>query len=144
MSGHTDFKVEGLEEIFNNIEKKLGRQAVIDISNDFAKKAGKAGKEIVKNVESGYQDTGATVKETTYKVRVAGIGGVTYVDIGWKGPKQRVKLIHLQEFGYTRKTNGGVRRIRPRGYGKLKGTLSPIGTTARLIARKAVLKSLQK
>ncbi|MCW0953007.1 hypothetical protein OIT44_02835 [Weissella ceti] len=142
--GNSDFRVEGLESIFNNIEKKLGRQAVIDISNDFAKKAGRAGKEIVKNVESGYKDTGATVKETTYKINPGGIGGVTSVSIGWKGPKQRVKLIHLQEFGYTRKTNGGLRRVRPNGYGKLKGTLAPIGTTARLIARKAVLKSLNK
>ncbi|MCW0953248.1 hypothetical protein OIT44_04055 [Weissella ceti] len=144
MANGTKFEVHGLEDIFRTVERKLGRQAVIDISNDFAKQAGKAGKKIVQEVEGSYRDTGATVKETTYKVKPGGIGGVTYVSIGWKGPKQRVKLVHLNEFGYARKTNGGIRRIRPKGFGKLESTLAPIGVAARMIARKAVVKSLQK
>lgn len=141
--GKTEFKVEGLDSIFNNLERKLGRGAILEASNGFAKKAGQSGAKIVKAAEKGYADTGATVKETTYRVR-APLAGVTYADIGWSGPKQRVKLVHLNEFGYTRRKNGSLHRVYPKGLGSIQRSVNPLGVQARLIARQEVLKILNR
>ena len=57
----------------------------------------------LKNAVSSYRDTGKTVIEvTTGKPRLR--GGVRTINVGWSGSGsgQRYRLVHLNEFGYTR------------------------------------------
>ena len=137
-------EIEGEEELFRNIEKKLGRQATLNASLDFAKDVGKQTKKIVKAVEATYKDTGATVNETVSRVKPAPLGGYAYVEVGWKGPKNRVKLVHLNELGYTRSKNGTMHRIYPRGLRKLHGSLDAVRVVARTSAVKAIKKMVAK
>lgn len=142
-NNYTHFSVDGLDGIFKNLERKMGREAMLEASERFAKEAGKAGKKIVREVEKGYSRTGQTIRETTYKVQRP-VAGTTWVDIGWHGPKDRYKLVHLNELGYTRVGKNGISRIYPRGFGKLKEAQKIIGDSARMIARKEVQKQLKQ
>ncbi|ASE38010.1 hypothetical protein CD039_01645 [Staphylococcus argensis] len=46
-----------------------------------------------------FEDTGESVRETTISKPMT-IGGVRVVKIHWQGPKQRYRIIHLNEFGH--------------------------------------------
>ncbi|WP_039638795.1 hypothetical protein [Lacticaseibacillus casei] len=87
----------------NNALTIAGRYAVVEL----------------KQAAASYRDTGATVNEITAgKPRLR--GGVRNIKIGWSGDgsKQRWRLVHLNEFGYTR--NG--RTYAPRGIGKIRSS----------------------
>ncbi|OJG42435.1 hypothetical protein RV04_GL000789 [Enterococcus hermanniensis] len=100
------------------MENRLGDKKVRSI----ARKAINSGAEKVeKRLQSDmlvFKDTGYTIDEVVRK-------NATYknykaeAEIGWNGPHQRYRLIHLNEWGYTR--NG--RQIKPRGFGVITKSL---------------------
>nr|DAZ56797.1 MAG TPA: tail component [Caudoviricetes sp.] len=113
---NVDFK--GVNETLRAMENRLGDKKVRSI----ARKAINSGAEKVeKRLQSDmlvFKDTGYTIdevvrKNATYK------NYNTEAEIGWNGPHQRYRLIHLNEWGYTR--NG--RQIKPRGFGVITKSL---------------------
>lgn len=46
-----------------------------------------------------FKDTGESVEETTLSKPMT-ISGVRTVKIHWRGPKQRYRIIHLNEYGH--------------------------------------------
>jgi len=108
----------GVNETLQALEKKLGTNKTKTIT----RKAINAGAEKVeKRLQSDmlvFKDTGYTIDEVVRK-------NATYrnykaeAEIGWNGPHQRYRLIHLNEWGYTR--NG--RQIKPRGFGVITKSL---------------------
>lgn len=109
--------IRGMDEVLANMDKKLGSRAVAKYSNEALNVAGRYMAVRLKSAVSSYRDTGATVIEvTTGKPRLK--GGVRTIKIGWDGggSKQRYKLVHLNEFGYTR----FGRHYSPRGIGKVQ------------------------
>lgn len=113
---NVDFK--GVNETLRAMENRLGDKKVRSI----ARKAINSGAEKVeKRLQSDmlvFKDTGYTIDEVVRK-------NATYrnykaeAEIGWNGPHQRYRLIHLNEWGYTR--NG--RQIKPRGFGVITKSL---------------------
>nr|DAU14054.1 MAG TPA: tail component [Caudoviricetes sp.] len=111
-------EVKGVNETLKAMEKRLGDKKVRSI----ARKAINTGAEKVeKRLQSDmlvFKDQGYTIdevvrKNATYK------NYNTEAEIGWNGPHQRYRLIHLNEWGYTR--NG--RQIKPRGFGVITKSL---------------------
>lgn len=111
-------EVKGVNETLKAMEKKLGDKKVRSI----ARKAINTGAEKVeKRLQSDmlvFKDTGYTIdevvrKNATYK------NYNTEAEIGWNGPHQRYRLIHLNEWGYTR----SGRQIKPRGFGVITKSL---------------------
>lgn len=84
------------------------------------------GSEIVsKNVISAFskfkgsgRSTGATAEEVTLN-KARKIQGIRQAQLKWSGPKDRYRLIHLNEWGYTK--NG--KRHNPRMMGTIQQTL---------------------
>ncbi|RRG09491.1 MAG: hypothetical protein DUD32_04685 [Lactobacillus sp.] len=109
--------IKGMDEVLANMEKKLGQRAVSKYSNDALKVAGRYMAVKLKSAVGSYRDTGATVNEVTVGQPRAR-GGVRNIKIGWDGggSKQRYRLVHLNEFGYTR----FGRSYSPRGMGKVQ------------------------
>ena len=109
---------KGVNETLRAMENRLGDKKVRSI----ARKAINSGAEKVeKRLQSDmlvFKDTGYTIDEVVRK-------NATYrnykaeAEIGWNGPHQRYRLIHLNEWGYTR--NG--RQIKPRGFGVITKSL---------------------
>ncbi|MGY3766943.1 hypothetical protein ACWOAH_10490 [Vagococcus vulneris] len=63
--------------------------------------------------------TGATRNEVTLQ-KARKINNTRAASIGWSGPKERYRLIHLNEFGYTRKG----KKYRPRMVGTIEQTMT--------------------
>lgn len=104
----------GFEQMMRDIEKRLGPDAMIDT----AEKAILPGAKIVHGNMSqameNFKDTGASKEEMKIsKIQVQGKD--IFVRIYWQGPKNRYRIIHLNEHGYTR--NG--KSYTPRGFGQI-------------------------
>lgn len=113
---NVEFK--GINETLQSLEKRLGTKK----TKNLTRKAINTGAEKVeKRLQSDmlvFKDTGYTIDEVVRK-------NATYrnykaeAEIGWNGPHQRYRIIHLNEWGYTR--NG--RQIKPRGFGVITKSL---------------------
>lgn len=107
--------VTGVEEVILNLNNKLGTGRRNQISREAINYAAEKAEEELKEAMSSFEDTGATVAQTTHsKARKVG-GEFFQTKVGW-GAGSRWRLEHLNEFGYTR----WGRTYRPRGFGKLR------------------------
>ena len=91
--------VKGDKEIIAYLEKKYGRAATKRITDFALTKGGQKVVQIIKNNMKSFKDTGESVEETTVSKPMT-INGVRTVKIHWRGPKQRYRIIHLNEYGH--------------------------------------------
>ena len=92
-------KVKGDKEIIAYLEKKYGKSATKRITDFALTKGGQKVVQIIKNNMKSFKDTGESVEETTVSKPMT-INGVRTVKIHWRGPKQRYRIIHLNEYGH--------------------------------------------
>lgn len=114
----SNVEFQGVTETIQSLEKKLGTKKIRKVTRDAIDEGASDVEEQLKWALLTFKDTGATVDEVvrslaSYKNYNA------EAEIGWNGPKQRYRLIHLNEWGYTR--NG--RQIKPRGFGVITKSL---------------------
>lgn len=91
--------VKGDKEIIAYLEKKYGKSATKSITDFALTKGGQKVVQIIKNNMKSFKDTGESVEETTVSKPMT-INGVRTVKIHWRGPKQRYRIIHLNEYGH--------------------------------------------
>ena len=91
--------VKGDKEIIAYLEKKYGKSATKRITDLALTKGGQKVVQIIKNNIKSFKDTGESVEETTVSKPMT-INGVRTVKIHWRGPKQRYRIIHLNEYGH--------------------------------------------
>lgn len=91
--------VKGDKEIIAYLEKKHGKSATKRITDFALTKGGQKVVQIIKNNMKSFKDTGESVEETTVSKPMT-INGVRTVKIHWRGPKQRYRIIHLNEYGH--------------------------------------------
>jgi hypothetical protein len=108
----------GVKETLQAIEKKLGEKKTKKITKKAINVgAGKVGTKLKMDMivfkDKGYTIDEVVKKDATYKNYKA------EAEIGWNGPHERYRIIHLNEWGYTR--NG--RQIRPKGFGVITKSL---------------------
>lgn len=108
-------KITGVDEILKNLENKLGKSRTTRVVNKAMRTSGDLVVDVVKSGVAHYADTGATVAEVV-RGNIKGGAGKKTLDVGWRGDKSRWRLVHLNEFGYTR---WGV-RYSPRGLGSIQ------------------------
>ena len=91
--------MKGDEEIIAYLEKNYGKSATKRITDFALTKGGQKVVQIIKNNMKSFKDTGESVEETTVSKPMT-INGVRTVKIHWRGPKQRYRIIHLNEYGH--------------------------------------------
>lgn len=91
--------VKGDKEIIAYLEKKYGKSATKRITDFALTKGGQKVAQIIKNNMKSFKETGESVEETTVSKPMT-INGVRTVKIHWRGPKQRYRIIHLNEYGH--------------------------------------------
>lgn len=91
--------VKGDKEIIAYLEKKFGKSATKRITDFALTKGGQKVVQIIKRDMGSFKDTGESVSETSLSKPIT-IGGVRTVKIHWRGPKQRYRIIHLNEYGH--------------------------------------------
>ncbi|MDT0714286.1 hypothetical protein [Staphylococcus epidermidis] len=91
--------LKGDKEIIAYLETKYGKSATKRITDFALTKAGNKVVSIIKGNMKSFEDTGESVEETTLSKPMT-IKGVRAVKIHWRGPKQRYRIIHLNEYGH--------------------------------------------
>ncbi|EMF0045322.1 hypothetical protein ACG6P0_002664 [Enterococcus hirae] len=127
--------VTGTDEILKNLEIKLGKRKTSRLVNAVLLAAGDEMVKITKNEVVSYKKTGATHDEVVRSNIKKGHGGNNSrkeIDVGWRGDKSRWRLVHLNEFGYTKYG----KYIHPRGTGAVQRAVDK--------APKTVLSNIQK
>lgn len=111
-------KISGTDAIIRQLEKRYGKAKINKVANQALKKGAEIVQEEMIEAFEPWADTGASRDEIVISnPRV--YQGVKGIRLGWSGPKKRWRLIHLNEFGYT-KTG---RHITPRGVGTIRRTI---------------------
>lgn len=112
-----NFEIRGVDELIKQIDTQFSDRRSSTIQNKAVNEAAEKFKDGLAEAITVYKDTGATVDETTRSRASKKADGTRTSRVGWRGPKQRYKLIHLNEFGYVR----WGRRYNPRGMGVIRG-----------------------
>lgn len=112
------FKITGME----NLQKAITEACSGSNAKKIRKEALNAGGDVVvkqlkKNFES-FKDTGYSQDEIM-RTDARSKNDVQELKIGWNGSHERWRLIHLNEFGYTKKG----RQYTPRGFGVIGKTI---------------------
>lgn len=108
--------VQGQADILRALEAKLGKSRTTRVVNKALRNTGDDIVEIVKESVDYYRKTGATYDEVVKSRIKLSPKGVKGIDVGWRGDKNRWRLVHLNEFGYTR----FGKYVRPRGMGAVQ------------------------
>lgn len=115
-------KIE-IQKVLKSIDAELGSVKASKAQNDAINKgaelvANKLRDNLSKFVGTKHS-TGATRDELTIQ-KARKVNTVRMASVGWNGPKERYRIIHLNEWGYTRKG----KKYRPRMYGTVTNTLN--------------------
>lgn len=110
--------IKGVNATLKELEKRLGEKQMQKISRQAINKAGEEVKGDLKEDMKAFRDTGASINEVVQQNATKKSTGVSG-RIGWNGPQNRYKLIHLNEWGYTR----FGKQYRPRGFGVIEKSL---------------------
>lgn len=125
-------RVTGQEKLIAELEKRFGKTAMQQVSD----RALKAGAEVfVKELKvqlATFKDTGATIREVTISEPFTQAGART-VKVHWRGPDNRYRIIHLNEWGT-------IKNPRPRGKGKIALALR----NAEKVYREAIKKAIRE
>lgn len=111
-------EIKGVQETIKALEKKLGEKKIKTLTKKAINVAAEKVEKKLQNDMIVFKDKGYTIDEVVRK-------NATYrnssaeAEIGWNGPHQRYRLIHLNEWGYTRKG----KQIKPRGFGVITKSL---------------------
>lgn len=111
-------KITGVREIIKGLDDKLGVNKTNRVVNKALRKVGDETEKILREEILTYKRTGATYEDIV-KSGVKISGGIKRIEVGFGGPNQRWRLVHLNEFGYTR----FGKRQNPRGMGKVQNVV---------------------
>lgn len=130
-------EIKGFKELENQLEKRFGVKAMRIKSDKALTESSDYMLNEMKSHFKAFKDTGASIDEMTRtKPFTDARDRQRTVVIEWVGPKDRYRLIHLNEHGYDR--NG--KKVIPRGFGVIEKTLQ--ASQARY--RKIVVDELRK
>lgn len=118
--------VTGTEEILANLEKKLGKAKTNRVVNKALRTTADEIVLITKEAVAFYRDTGATYDEVVRGNVKGASSGIKSIDVGWRGDMDRWRLVHLNEFGYTR----FGKYVRPQGMGAIQKAADKAKTSA--------------
>lgn len=111
-------QITGVKETIRVLEKKLGEKKMKILTKKAINVAAEKVEKKLQNDMLVFKDKGYTIDEVVRKDAIYRNGNAE-AEIGWNGPHERYRLIHLNEWGYTR--NG--RQIKPRGFGVITKSL---------------------
>ncbi|VDG18310.1 gp9 protein [Lactobacillus plantarum JDM1] [Lactiplantibacillus mudanjiangensis] len=129
-------EMHGVDEVLDKLAEKLSPGKLSRVENAALRVAGRRVAVELKNAVASYRDTGQTVLQVTVGSPHSA-GGMKRIRIGWHAGS-RWRLVHLNEFGYTR----GGKSFSPRGMGKVQGAYDSSRGPAKALERAELEKLL--
>lgn len=113
--GNVRWKIKGVTELERKLDNMMGDREANKVIYPVLQSASANVLSKLKTDMLVFKDTGATINEVIAQNPRMDTHGVRTVKIGWSdtGAKQRWRMVHLNEYGYTRYG----RRYTPRGFG---------------------------
>lgn len=108
-------KITGMNKLLADIEKHLGKAKMKRVTDAALTAGAKVFVTELKRQFETFRDTGASKDEITISKPYTK-GGVRMISVHWRGPKNRYRIIHLNEWGTVKNPN-------PRGKGKIAAAL---------------------
>ncbi|WP_338230951.1 hypothetical protein [Lactiplantibacillus paraxiangfangensis] len=129
-------EITGVDEVLNKLAEKFSPSKLTRVENAALRVAGRRVAVELKNAVASYRDTGQTVLQVSVGTPRSA-GGMKRIRIGWHAGS-RWRLVHLNEFGYTR----GGKTFSPRGMGKVQGAYDSSRGPAKQLERAELEKLL--
>ena len=119
-------EVKGEEAVLRELERRLTGARALAIQDRALIAGAKVFVEELKRQFESFKDTGASLNEITISEPET-VGGERRVSIFWKGPKNRFRIIHLNEFGTVKNPNpagkGAIARAMRNAEGAYRATV---------------------
>ncbi|PKR82566.1 hypothetical protein [Heyndrickxia camelliae] len=126
--------IRGNKELMAELERRLGRAAMQRISDRALQRGAEVFVNELKRQFETFRDTGESIKEITVSEPMW-IGKVRTIKVYWKGPKDRYRIIHLNEWGTVTNPN-------PRGKGAIARAMRNCERAYREAIRQAIREGL--
>ena len=97
-------RISGEKKLIAEIEKRYGQIKMQQLGDMALKKGAEVFVRELKSQFESFRDTGATIDEMTIS-NPMWVNGSRTIKIHWKGPKDRYRIIHLNEFGTVKNPN---------------------------------------
>ncbi|MEK4302398.1 HK97-gp10 family putative phage morphogenesis protein [Oceanobacillus sp. FSL W8-0428] len=127
-------KVRGEAQLIAELEKRLGKSAMNRISDDALKKGANVFVKELQRQFSSWKDTGASYDEITVSDIIV-VNGVRTIKIHWRGPDNRYRIIHLNEWGTVKNPN-------PAGKGAVARAMRNAQNEYRRVIKEAVRRGI--
>lgn len=122
-------KLTGEKKLLADIEKHIGKLKVQQLSDMALKKGAEVFVRELKSQFESFKDTGATIDEMTISEPMW-VNGSRTIKIHWSGPKDRYRIIHLNEFGTVKNPNpkgkGAIARAMRNAEKKYRDTIKRV------------------
>jgi hypothetical protein len=127
-------KIHGEKKVMAELEKRLGKVKAQQLSDKALKRGAQVFIKELKMQFATFKDTGASIEEMTISEPMW-VAGVRTIKIHWRGPKDRYRIIHLNEFGT-------VQNPSPRGKGAIARAMRNAESAYRSAIKKAIREGL--
>ncbi|MEH7287408.1 hypothetical protein [Priestia megaterium] len=127
-------QIKGLNKLLADLEKRLGPDKIRNISDHALKEGARVFVEELKAQFELFKDTGASIDEITISEPMT-IGGVRTIKIHWRGPDNRYRIIHLNEWGTVKNPN-------PRGKGAIARAMRNAENAYKAAVKEAVRRGI--
>lgn len=129
-------KINGFEKLLKDLETRFGTGRMQQISDQALKAGAKVYVKELKSQLEMFRDTGATVDEVTISEPET-INGSRTIKVYWKGPKNRYRIIHLNEWGTIKNPN-------PAGKGAIARSLQSAASAYRNAIKQEIAREAGK
>lgn len=129
-------KINGFEKLLKDLETRFGTGRMQQISDQALKAGAKVYVKELKSQLEMFRDTGATVDEVTFSEPQT-INGARTIKVYWKGPKNRYRIIHLNEWGTIKNPN-------PAGKGAIARSLQSAASAYRNAIKQEIAREAGK
>lgn len=127
-------QIRGLNNLLADLEKRLGPTKVKSISDQALKEGAQVFVKELKTQFESFKDTGASIDEITISDPEY-VAGVRTIKIHWRGPKDRYRIIHLNEWGTVKIPN-------PKGKGAIARAMRNAENAYKAAVREAVRRGI--
>jgi hypothetical protein len=129
-------RINGISNLLRDLERHLGESNIQRITDEALKSGAEVFIREMKAEFESFRDTGASIDEMTISEPHTDSNGARAVKIHWKGPDDRYRIIHLNEWGTVNNPN-------PRGKGAIARSLNNAKREYREVLKRKIREGIQ-
>lgn len=114
-------KIKGIEGVTDKVHQEI-QNLISKTETECLLKGAEVVKTAIIKEFGKFKDTGASINEIKISKPIK-FNNKSKVTLYWDRPNKRYKIIHLNEYGYTKHGKKKASKIKPRGFGAIQRAL---------------------